>query len=177
MFAVSLSAMVTVALFPVESIEASATRYLADPANDLSIRNATLVDSRGNCLGLIICYREGQTPPDEPCAPNHSPLPAALAAALQPYRELSDPDSLFIAEICCIPEARGMGLGSQLLKYANDLAVERGLPSVSLRVFSANTRAVRLYDRFGFKVIDERQVIPHPDIHITGSVYLMSRPV
>ena len=160
-----------------ESPEAYAARYLADPVNSLSIRNTILVESESQRLGFIICYREERIPPGEQTTPHPPPLPAELDSALEPYRELSDPNSLFIAEICCLPEARGKGLGTRLLQYANALAVDRELPSVSLRVFSENAGAVRLYDRNGFKVIAERAVVPHPDIRISGSVYLMSRPV
>lgn len=157
-----------------ESIEASGTRYLTDPANDLSVKNTILVEVNGARLGAMTSYREPRTPSGESSPHNHSPLPDELARALLPYREPSDPDSLFIAEICFLPQARGQGLGTRFLEYAKDLAVEMGLPSVTLRVFSANVGAVRLYERTGFRVVDKRPVIPHPEIKIAGFVNLMS---
>ena len=160
-----------------ESVEASGTRYLTDPANDLNVKNTILVETKGARLGAMTSYREHRDPSDGSGTRDRSPLPVELAGALLPYRELSDPDSLFIAEICFLPEARGQGLGTRLLEYAHGLAIERGLPRVTLRVFSANAGAVRLYERSGFEIIDKRPVIPHPDIKITGFVYLMSCPV
>ena len=124
-----------------ESTEDSGARYLADPANDLSVRNTILVESNGTRLGAMTCYREGQRPSGGQDSPDPSPVPEDLTRALLPYRELSDPNSLFIAEICFLPEARGQGLGARLLEHARNLAVEMELPALTLRVFSANTGA------------------------------------
>ncbi len=160
-----------------ESTEAFATKYLADPDNDLSVKNTILVESNEGRLGAMTSYREYSITSDASSNARDHSLPVELASALLPYRELSDPNSLFIAEVCLLPEARGKGLGKRLLEHARDLAIEMGLPNVTLRVFSANTGAIRLYERSGFKLVDSRPVIPHPDIKITGSVFLMSCPV
>ena len=157
-----------------ESIEASGARYLADPANDLSVRNTILIESNGARLGAMTSYREKHIPSSGHSSSDRSSLPVDLSKALLPYRELSDPNSLFIAEICFLPEARGKGLGTRLLEYARNLAIEMGLPSVTLRVFSENVGAIRLYERSGFQKVDKRPVIPHSDIKIAGFVYLMS---
>ena len=160
-----------------ESVEASGARYLTNPTNDLSIKNTILVESEGTCIGAMISYQEDRIPSSDSNSGERLPLPAELVNALKPYRELSDPNSLFIAEICFLPQARGKGLGTRLLEYARDSAVDRGLPCVTLRVFSANAGAVRLYERFGFGIVDRRPVVPHPDITVAGCVYLMSLPV
>lgn len=156
-----------------ESVAASAIRYLTDGSNKLCIRNTILTESNGSRIGAMIAYRE------ENLSSSEKPvsLPADLHDALQPYRELSDPDSLFISELCLLPEARGQGVGTRLLEHASVLAMERSLPRVSLRVFSTNAGAVRLYTRSGFRIDGEREVVAHPDILVDGLVYLMSRPV
>lgn len=160
-----------------ESVEASGTRYLADASNDLSIANTILAESDGIRIGAMISYREENVTPNGSESRDHSPLPRDLIEALKPYRDLSDPDSLFIAELCCLPEARGQGLGTQFLACARESAASRGLPRVSLRVFSDNVGAVRLYERSGFQIVDRRPVMPHPDIKVVGSVLLMSTSV
>ena len=78
-------------------------------------------------------------------------LPSDLKVALRPYRELTEPGSLFIAELYCLPASRGQGLGSRFLDHAKETAASQGLSRVSLRVFSENVGAVRLYKRFGFE--------------------------
>lgn len=49
-----------------------------------------------------------------------------------------------------LPEYRGKGLGSQLLKAALAKAKEFGLEKVELSVYTTNTAAVALYKKFGF---------------------------
>lgn len=58
-----------------------------------------------------------------------------------------------LVDIALLPEARGAGIGGALLQALLDEAREAGKP-VRLHVTPAN-RAVRLYARLGFKLIDE----------------------
>ena len=157
-----------------ESVEKAGARYLANPENNLSVDNTILVESNGIRIGAMISYRENPVVGKSDESRARSPLPRDLFDALQPYRELSDPNSLFISELCLLSEARGQGLGTRLLEHARESAAEQSLPRVTLRVFSANTGAVRLYERFGFRQISELPILPHPDIQVAGSVILMS---
>jgi len=153
-----------------ESVEKSGTRYLADTSNDLSIKNAVIAMLKDQPIGAMISYQEQS----KASTTGDSRVPQDLNDALQPYRELTDPDSLFISELCLLPESRGQGVGSLFLDHAKQLAAKSGLPKVSLRVFSSNVGAVRLYTRSGFDITGERPVIAHPDIDISGSVFLMT---
>jgi ribosomal protein S18 acetylase RimI-like enzyme len=74
-------------------------------------------------------------------------------------------------------EHRGRGLGSGFLEIARGLARDKGLGELSLIAFEQNPRAVALYERHGFAVIDRRPVVPHPLIHYTGEALLMTAPV
>ena len=154
-----------------ESVKESAIRYLTDPLNDLSVKNTVLLKKNGLTVGVMVIYQEANSTSDEI---KNSPLPIKLIEALAPYRELRDPESLFIAEICFLAQARGQGLGTKFLEYAKNLAQKRGFSRVSLRVFSNNVGARRLYERNGFNLVRELAVIEHPDININGSVQLMS---
>lgn len=160
-----------------EPVEASGAKYLADPTHDVCFANAVLAEADSRRLGVMIAYPEEKESPNGPETDDRPCLPSDLEQALRPYRLLRDPDSLFIAELCCLPEARGQGLGSRFLACAREIADARGLPRLSLRVFSANVGAVRLYERCGFKIIDRQAVIPHPCISVGGSVFLMSAVV
>ena len=45
---------------------------------------------------------------------------------------------------------RGQGLGTRLLETTLDAAKEFGIERVELEVYTSNTRAIRLYEKFGF---------------------------
>jgi ribosomal protein S18 acetylase RimI-like enzyme len=53
--------------------------------------------------------------------------------------------------IALAPEARGRGLGTELLTALLALARSRGVRAMSLNVSGANTPARRLYERHGFR--------------------------
>lgn len=153
-----------------ETIEESGARYIADCNHDLSIRNTVIAERDGRGIGAMISYQEKPDTSGE----SQSSLPQVLVDALRPYRELTDPNSWFVAELCLLPEARGQGVGTRLLERAKADALRRDLPAVTLRVFKNNAGAVRLYERFGFTKMAELPVIPHPDMQVSGSVLLMS---
>jgi len=58
-----------------------------------------------------------------------------------------------ITQICVLPERRGRGIGSELLWRSIQAFLERGSDAISLTVTAANTGAVRLYERIGFRTI------------------------
>ncbi|MCL2419125.1 MAG: GNAT family N-acetyltransferase [Conexibacteraceae bacterium] len=55
-----------------------------------------------------------------------------------------------VADIAVIAEARRMGVGSALMQAAEAWARERGLPSLSLDVWSTNEPALAFYRRLGY---------------------------
>ena len=50
-----------------------------------------------------------------------------------------------------LPDFRGKGLGSKLLKEVLDHAKKFGLEKVELHVYSTNIAAIQLYKKFGFE--------------------------
>ncbi len=56
--------------------------------------------------------------------------------------------------IALLPEARGQGIGTQLMERLIEDARREGYPGISLSV-SCRNPAVRLYERLGFRVIRE----------------------
>jgi GNAT superfamily N-acetyltransferase len=62
---------------------------------------------------------------------------------------------VFLADIELLPEWRGVGLGTAIISAVLDEARRRGLP-VALQVLKGNS-ARRLYERLGFRVVEETQ--------------------
>ncbi len=55
-----------------------------------------------------------------------------------------------ITQICVAPEALGQGLGYELMRRSLDALTAAGCKLATLTVTTANSRAVRLYERLGF---------------------------
>lgn len=53
-----------------------------------------------------------------------------------------------------LPQLQGQGVGARLMNRFIELLRARSCPAVHLVVNSANTRAVRFYEKFGFHVIE-----------------------
>jgi ribosomal protein S18 acetylase RimI-like enzyme len=62
--------------------------------------------------------------------------------------------SAYVVSLACAPEARGAGVGGQLLTFAEQL-VETQSTHLFLCVSSFNARARRFYERHGYAVVGE----------------------
>ena len=60
-------------------------------------------------------------------------------------------DTGHIVQLCIAPEAQGLGLGRELLSRAIRATAEGGAHRISLTVTASNTKAIRLYESFGFR--------------------------
>lgn len=60
----------------------------------------------------------------------------------------------YIQTICVAPDARGSGLGTRLMQFAEE-RIFRDYPNVFLCVSSFNTRARALYERLGYTLVGE----------------------
>ncbi len=69
------------------------------------------------------------------------------------FRQESLSDGIKIHEIALLPAFQGKGVGSTILKRVQEQAQHSRLP-VQLQVLKAN-HAAKLYERLGFKYIDE----------------------
>lgn len=63
----------------------------------------------------------------------------------------SDSATGHIADVVVAQAAGGRGVGSALMRYAEEWARERGFAMLTLNVFTANGRARDLYRRLGFQ--------------------------
>jgi ribosomal protein S18 acetylase RimI-like enzyme len=71
-----------------------------------------------------------------------------LILALQPLPK----NVLHVEALAVAKTARGMGIGSLLLKRVFEYARQEGYPSILLEVVDTNIAAKRLYERLGFRV-------------------------
>ena len=62
-----------------------------------------------------------------------------------------DKEDYYISNIAIYPEYRGIGLGTKLLNFIEDLAKNRKLKRIVLEVEKKNLNAIKVYENFGFK--------------------------
>jgi ribosomal protein S18 acetylase RimI-like enzyme len=68
--------------------------------------------------------------------------------SIEVHRE--DPDYLYLDDLSVTEASRGRGLGTRLIRIAEDYARELSIPVLVLHVERENTGARRLYERLGF---------------------------
>ena len=84
-------------------------------------------------------------------------LGARLQLAGQTLLKLR-PDDFYISRVAAAEGQRGRGLGSFLVRSAEQEARSRACPRLALEVSPLSTAAVQLYRREGFEEIDAREV-------------------
>jgi ribosomal protein S18 acetylase RimI-like enzyme len=62
-----------------------------------------------------------------------------------------EPTCLYLSSIQLVPEVRGAGIGTSLMRHVENVAKATGHRTIRLRVFHSN-RAVSLYRRLGYVV-------------------------
>ncbi len=65
-------------------------------------------------------------------------------------------DQLYIRSMAVAPSARGCGVGRLLLRQMERSALDDGLTRLTLKTTPFLTRAIRLYEHFGFRAIDHK---------------------
>ena len=91
----------------------------------------------------------------------------ALAALIE---TIARSDHLHIQNLCVSPKFQRLGLGSQLLNYAQDMAVGENLPALRLDTNKFFTGNVDLYLRHGFSIDWEKPVDGGVHIHMVKRI-------
>jgi ribosomal protein S18 acetylase RimI-like enzyme len=156
-------------------LEIGAKRY-ANEQRLFSYKNCIVAEQAGEVIGMMLTFpieesTDAPEPPADEALP--SPSPTSEPDVLAPYN-LEAPGTWYICGLAVFPEFRGQGLGTQFLSIARQQAQSQGFKELSLLCFAQNTGAFRLYQRHGFKEIDRTPVVPHPLIHHTGDLLLMT---
>jgi ribosomal protein S18 acetylase RimI-like enzyme len=81
------------------------------------------------------------------------------------------PDSLYIHDLEIEPASQGRGIGTAVIEMVIEQGSSRGLPIV-LSVVPANPRAMRLYERLGFRVtcVEPPFIRMRHDTRLAGAV-------
>ena len=82
------------------------------------------------------------------------------------YAELSAPGEAEFRMLAVDPGAQGQGVGAALVRACIELAESRGLSGLVICVRDWNATAQRLYHRFGFRRVPEKDWSPLPDVEL-----------
>lgn len=122
-----------------------------------SWRNAVVAEAAGEAagaevIGAMVGYPIAAEP--EPIAPDTAPMFVPLLEL-----EALAPGSYYVNVLAVEPAHRGSGVGTTLLKRAEELGREAGCAGLSLIVSDGNPGARRLYERFGFRAAGMRPMV------------------
>ncbi|MFD7325129.1 GNAT family N-acetyltransferase [Streptomyces sp. NPDC059875] len=77
----------------------------------------------------------------------------------------TEADHLYLDNIAVHPDAQGTGLGRSLLAFVESRARELGLPEVRLLTNAMMWENQKLYERYGYEVVERRLDGPYDRIH------------
>ena len=80
-------------------------------------------------------------------------------------------DEYYIDTICVSKEARGLGIGTKLLQFAEQRGKELGYDKLSLNVEVEKIDARRLYERMGYVITEPWTIIGEPFHHMVKSLH------
>jgi len=83
-----------------------------------------------------------------------------------PQREVAVADEAEIRVLAVDPGAQGRGIGAALVTACLDRARAAGYPAAALCVIDGNEDAARLYARFGFTRVPDRDWEPAPGVRL-----------
>ena len=154
---------------PGEDVMEFGSRRVAGTDSDFSYQNAHVAEVDGTVVGMLLGYRL-----DDPYeAGNLDEYPPVIRPLIE--LESRAPGSWYVNAVAALPEVRGRGIGSRLMQLAERLGRTAGCNDISLIVAEANTGAVRLYDRLGFRQVASRPLISFPGCDHSGDWVLMTR--
>ena len=91
---------------------------------------------------------------------------------LMPFFESIWDNSLYINLLGVVPSHQSQGIGMQLLTQAQQLAISQQLPALSLHAWADNTRAIKLFEQFGFVAKETLPIPSHPRLPHEGGMVL-----
>ena len=125
----------------------------ARDSGGFSYRNSVVAEVDGSIAGALVGY---------PVAAEPEPVdPASVPPMFVPLLELENlaAGTWYVNAVATFPDARGLGVGSQLMGSAEHRADVLGLRGTSLIVSDANRGARRLYERLGYEAVAHRPMI------------------
>ena len=76
-----------------------------------------------------------------------------------------DEDELFLSKLYVLQDFRGQGLGKIAMQYIENEANKYDYNTISLTVNKYNTNSIKVYEKLGFKQVEDRGVYQYMEWH------------
>lgn len=156
---------------PGQEIEDVGALNAASEQENFSYRNVHLAIVDNEIAGMLLAYKLPQSDSSE----NLEDYPEFI----RPLIELEQcvPGSFYINMLATYPVFRGIGIGTRLMAIVDDLAKDAGCTTLSVEVFEQNAGALKLYQRLGYYIVEQRDVVEHPCHPYDGKILLLTKEV
>jgi len=153
-------------LFGSDNAQQTLSRLFQMRSNRFSYQFTEVISYSGEIAGLVVSYPGRLLKSLEP--PTALRMVQAIgisgffrfvrkALPLRNVKE-AEPDEYYISNFAVLPAQQGHGLGSHMLLSIEKQAREQGYKKISLTVDIENERALSLYCRIGFEVVQTTSV-------------------
>jgi len=134
------------------------------------IENSVLVFDGDKAQGCMVAF-----PESEYYLPGilKAIIPKKRLAPLNKLFESRIHDSLYINTLTISTAGRGSGMARLLLDAAREMALTSKFDTLSLHVWADNEPAMRLYEKAGFKVVEEISIPQTKYLHHEASMLLL----
>jgi ribosomal protein S18 acetylase RimI-like enzyme len=153
------------------SIEVGRHRIRTQTASPLHYATFTVAEIGDALAGALT----GRPIPIPYARGDSAELPDVFAPLLQ--LEAVAAGSWYLNVLAVYPEFRGQGIGSALLRRAEEIARLADAPQISLIVEEANAGALKLYLRYGFEEWARRPYVPFPGSTDEGDWILLRKGI
>lgn len=155
---------------PGQSIDDVGLERAKGEEGNFSYCNAYVLEEAGVIAAGIVGYRQLSEP---------APIGPDFPAAFVPLQELENlaTGHWYVFFLATVPEARGKGHGTALLRHAEERAAALGCPGLAIMVSASNPGAVRLYARMGYEEAARRRVDIPGWIHSGTDAVLLLKPL
>lgn len=142
----------------------------ARETGSFSYRNATIIEHAGQAAGSLIGYVIQETA---------EPISGDMPAMFVPLQELENlaPGTWYVNVLAVLPPYRGRGLGTEMLRRAEERGDECGCRGMSVIVSNTNFGARRLYERMGYAETATRPMVKESWINEGSEWVLLTKHV
>lgn len=141
---------------------ASLAQFVTEKTNRHSYLNTFVAEQNDEILGIVVLY-DGQLGYDLDRQLEAQLTKKGIHVSLDVEAHL---DEYYIDTICVAKKARGLGIGTKLLQFAEQQGKLLGYDKISLNVELEKEDARRLYERIGYQKTEPWTIINEPFHHM-----------